>query len=369
MMNLRNYQQQAVAWIVPRKRGMVVAPAGSGKTIIASHAAAQALRPGEHGLWVANTREQVDQAIAALTSTPGPEDVTWRVECVAAGPSAEGCSLVVVDEAHHAPAETWAALINSLPTTCRLWGFTATPWHEDEERNDAVIAAFEEFFEIEREDVMAGGHLVPGIVRVIDVDKTGERDLELRHQIEEEFQKKKMRYLYGGLTPDEARRRIAWQFVQEDMASSSRRNGAIVSLARAELEQGATTIVLVGSVAHGEFLASQIPGAELLHAKLPKKERRRRVKALRSGELKCAVATSLMDEGADFPVASVLILAAPGKSATKTIQRAGRVMRPHPGKEHGIVYDFADRGWRMAHGQHRKRLAVYRGLGYAIGAV
>lgn len=361
---LRPYQAKAVDWIVSRNRGMVVAPAGSGKTIIASHAAARALTSGQRGLWVANTREQVDQAIAAISSTPGPEGVEWSVECVASRPDASEFDLVIVDECHHAPADTWQALTEDVRG--RLWGFTATPWHEDEERNAAVISAFEEFFEIERDEVMAGGHLVPGAVLTVNLDAPGEHDAELRPRIEAEYQRKKMRYLYGGLTPDEARRRIAWLFTQESMASEIRRNSAIVALANMSVARGDTVIILVGSVAHGEYLVGWIPGSVVLHAKLPRKLRASRVQALRSGELKCAVATSLMDEGADFPVASVLILAAPGKSATKTVQRAGRVMRPHPGKERGTVYDFVDRGWRMAHNQHRKRLAVYRDLGYTI---
>ena len=84
MTELRPYQSAAVEWITPRQRGMVVAPAGSGKTIIAAHAAARVLRPGQRALWVANTREQVDQAVRAIQSTEGADGV-GSYELVVAG--------------------------------------------------------------------------------------------------------------------------------------------------------------------------------------------------------------------------------------------------------------------------------------------
>ena len=110
----------------------------------------------------------------------------------------------------------------------------------------------------------------------------------------------------------------------------------------------------------------QIDGAQMLHSKLPGRERRQRVEDLRAGRLRCAVATSLLDEGADFPIAGVLILAAGGRSATKTVQRAGRVMRPHAGKECGVVYDFVDRGLAHANAQWKARRRTYLELGYTL---
>jgi superfamily II DNA or RNA helicase len=133
------------------------------------------------------------------------------------------------------------------------------------------------------------------------------------------------------------------------------------------MQRGETVIVLVGAIEHGELLAEDIgPGAACIHSKLPAKRRRELTQALKDGTLKCAVATSLLDEGADFPRASVLILAAGGRSATKTIQRAGRVMRPYEGKTCGVVYDFADRGLAFANAQWKARRRVYASLGYAI---
>lgn len=342
---------------------MVAAPAGAGKTICAAAAAARVLKSGQKALWVANTREQVDQAVAAISSAAGAQGVEWEVECAAARPDASLFDLVILDEAHHSPAETWAAIAGS----CRhiLWGFTATPWHDtDEERNESVRSTFQEFFVIEREVVMAGGHLVPGVVRLIDIDVPLAYEAVIAPLVSKELRRRCA--IWPWQDPAEHKRRAIWQITSRHLQENLARNAAVVNTAKAEMAAGETVIVLVSSIEHGEFLCHAIDGSAILHSKLPKKERKQRVEDLRSGALRCAVATSLMDEGADFPRASVLILAAAGRSSTKTIQRVGRVMRPHAGKTQGVVYDFADRGLIFAHAQHKARMRVYRELGYAI---
>ena len=74
--------------------------------------------------------------------------------------------------------------------------------------------------------------------------------------------------------------------------------------------------------------------------------------------------SSLADEGLDVPRASVLVLAAGGRSAGKLEQRAGRVLRPFEGKSAGVVHDFLDRGCLFGHAQARARTKVYEKLGY-----
>ena len=365
MADLRPYQAAAVDWLGPRKRGMVVAPAGSGKTIVAAAAAARVLTRGQKALWVANTREQVDQAVKAISSTPGAAGVEWDVECAAARPSAPLYDLIIMDEAHHSPAQTFWAVVESCRPEARLWGFTATPWHDtDEARNEAVQSAFQEFFTIDRDEVKEGGHLVDGVVKVVDLDQPMEYEAEIEPLVSKELRRRCA--LWPWQDPVEHKRRAIWMITSRHLQENVKRNAAIVNLARSEMAAGETVIVLVGSIEHGEFLCEAIEGSAILHSKLPKKLRKQRVDDLRSGALRCAIATSLMDEGADFPRASVLILAAAGRSSTKTIQRVGRVMRPHAGKTQGVVYDFADRGLIFAHAQHKARMRVYRELNYTL---
>ena len=273
--------------------------------------------------------------------------------------------LIIMDEAHHSPAQTFWAVVESCRPEARLWGFTATPWHDtDEARNEAVQSAFQEFFTIDRDEVKEGGHLVDGVVKVVDLDQPMEYEAEIEPLVSKELRRRCA--LWPWQDPVEHKRRAIWMITSRHLQENVKRNAAIVNLARSEMAAGETVIVLVGSIEHGEFLCEAIEGSAILHSKLPKKLRKQRVDDLRSGALRCAIATSLMDEGADFPRASVLILAAAGRSSTKTIQRVGRVMRPHAGKTQGVVYDFADRGLIFAHAQHKARMRVYRELNYTL---
>lgn len=144
------------------------------------------------------------------------------------------------------------------------------------------------------------------------------------------------------------------------------RNCRILSLAN---EAPGSVLVLVSTIEHGEQLAAEIDGAVLVHAKLGKKKRAAAIEGFRSGEIRCLIATSLADEGLDVPRASVLILASGGRSAGKIEQRAGRVLRPHEGKEFGLVHDFTDRGSVMGAAQARAREKTYRSLGYAVRTI
>jgi superfamily II DNA or RNA helicase len=360
-MNLRPYQVEALDFLVDRSRAFVIAPAGSGKTVIGAAACAKVLRSGDRVAWLANTREQCAQAEAALQRA-GVEDP--MVACVAAQPDLSGYTIVVIDEAHHSPAATWRAMIDSSAKARHLWGLSATPWTDDKDRNTSVQQTFLEFIEIDRADVMAGGHLVPGHVHVLDIDWPRGYDGEIEPQVEREVLRRTR--IFRAIPEHEHRRRVIWQYTSDHLRNDAARNAAIIRTAEQEMAKGETVIILVGSIEHGEYLAESIVGAACIHSKLGAKKRKELTDALRDGSLKCAVATSLLDEGADFPRASVLILAAGGRSATKTIQRAGRVMRPHAGKTCGVVYDFADRGLTFAHAQWKARLRVYEDLGYVI---
>ncbi len=360
-MNLRPYQVEALDFLVDRSRAFVIAPAGSGKTVIGAAACAKVLRSGDRVAWLANTREQCAQAEAALQRAGVEEPM---VACVAAQPDLSGYTIVVIDEAHHSPAATWKAMIDSSAKARHLWGLSATPWTDDKDRNTSVQQTFLEFIEIDRADVMAGGHLVPGHVHVLDIDWPRAYDDEIEPQVEREVLRRTR--IFRAIPEHEHRRRVIWQYTADHLRNDAARNAAIIRTAEQEMAKGETVIILVGSIEHGEYLAESIVGAACIHSKLGAKKRKELTDALRDGSLKCAVATSLLDEGADFPRASVLILAAGGRSATKTIQRAGRVMRPHAGKTCGVVYDFADRGLTFAHAQWKARLRVYEDLGYVI---
>lgn len=355
---LRPYQQRAVAYLQGKKRAFVISVAGSGKTLIAAGALAQSLAgfagPWRIG-WIANTREQVQQAQDAAAKF----GLTIDAHCAAAQPDCSQYDILIVDEAHHMPAATWSATVAKAQNI--VWGFSATPWSTDPIRNDLLREFFKEFHTVPREEVLAHGSITKGIVFVHDVDHPGQFDFDIEQQTITETARRCRRFPW--VAREEHERRARWQATADTVRLNTNRNEAIVHLATHE---PGSVLVLVGTVEHGEELQQRIPGSAVVHAKIGKKKRAALIGQFRSGELRCMIATSLADEGLDVPRASVLVLAAGGRSAAKLEQRAGRVMRPHEDKEFGTVHDFSDRGAALAYAQHLARLKTYKKLGYQI---
>jgi superfamily II DNA or RNA helicase len=364
MLELRDYQSEAVEFLVPRKRAFVQAPAGSGKTLIAAHAISRVVKPGQRVLWLGNTLEQVQQGIDAIQKTGGPEGVDFECCCVASQPDTQSFDVVLFDECHHLPAETWRALTEKVKPSCILWGMTATPWHPEEERNECVRDIFKEWFVVERKRVEESGHITKGKVYVHDLDEPGQFDREIDARVSVELINRCRRF--PGVPKFEHERRIKYQITQEYIQANEARNHCAVSMAVRESDLGQSVLMLVFSIEHGERLALQISSTcALVHSKLGKKKRATLIDEFRSGERKVLVATSLADEGLDVVIASRLILVAGGRSAGKLEQRVGRILRPAAGKEVGICHDFLDRGACFALAQANARFKVYQRLGYS----
>jgi superfamily II DNA or RNA helicase len=103
-MILRSHQFAPVEWLSRRKRGLVVSPAGSGKTVIAAAALAKVLGAKDRQNrtrvgWMANTVEQCNQARLALDLFKSVKDqCDVKIACAAAATDWSDCKLLVVDE-------------------------------------------------------------------------------------------------------------------------------------------------------------------------------------------------------------------------------------------------------------------------------
>lgn len=399
-MSEREYQNEAIDWLCKTRRGIVKCPAGGGKTRIASTAIDRVARSIERAqpakvTWLANTNEQVEQAIQALAMFPAIAQLCrMRVKC---WQSAIDCSeedLLVVDECHHAAAPTLAAMVAKSPGA--RWGLSATPLGTDPDKNMAMLKLFDcQMCEVKRERVVEGGHLTKarvllhndtddGITEAINAEvakllpermaKFYRRELseieELKRKITREGDElgtvrellslKESAYQQA---KDEQRKRITWQLCQTlGIVSNSLRNRRIVSLCGGYKEQA--VLILVGTVEHGNKLAAEIPGSVVCHSGMGAKKRRLAIAGFRNGELGCMISTSLCDEGFDAPRAAVLIMACAGRSPTKAEQRTGRVLRLFEGKTHGIIHDFIDTQHPMLASQSKARQRTYKKLGY-----
>jgi superfamily II DNA or RNA helicase len=75
---------------------------------------------------------------------------------------------------------------------------------------------------------------------------------------------------------------------------------------------------------------------------------------------------SLLGEGFDLPRLDTLFLTTPVSFSGRVVQYAGRLHRAHPAKTDVRIYDYHEPTHRLSAHMHRKRLATLRTLGYAL---
>jgi superfamily II DNA or RNA helicase len=368
-MILRSYQVEPVALLAKRKRAMVIAPAGSGKTIIAAAALEKVLTAVKRDKivkigWLANTQEQCQQARDAISLFKTISRLGQvKIHCAAADVSWADRDVLIVDESHHSSAPTWKAQIESCQGA--RWGFTATPESENfdaAERNKLLVELFapeSEWIRVDRGDV--GSSLSKAKVMWLDIVAPW-----LRAEIDAEINKtfhSRLRYWQG--SSGELKAMVAWQkCIELGIVKNEARTALGVQYARFHVGCGDSTLVLVNQVEHGQQVAKSIPGAVACYSGMGAKARRHTLYDFKAGKLKCIVATSLADEGLDIPIASALVLMSGGKNKAKAEQRTGRVLRAFAGKVEAKIYDFADAFHPLMKKHADARRRVYEGLGY-----
>ena len=149
-MRLRGYQQQAIddlrnAYRAGCRAPLLCLPTGGGKTIIFSAIAQSAVARGRQVLILVHRRELLHQASRKLTeigldhgliaagipATDHPVRIASVQTLVRRLPTLDWQpSLIIIDEAHHASAGSWAAILDKWPEAFRL-GVTATPCRLD----------------------------------------------------------------------------------------------------------------------------------------------------------------------------------------------------------------------------------------------
>ena len=342
----RPYQEKAIAdlraaYAAGAKAPLLVMPTGGGKTICFAAISASAHGRGKRVLVVAHRRELIKQASTKLAAAgvphgiiapgyPATDDLVHvgSVQTLARRldrlPSFD---LVVLDEAHHAVAGQWKALL-AAQRQAKILGMTATP-----ERADGRGLGRPSGGPFDRlvlgpsvAELIAGGFLV------------GTRT-----------------YAPAGGGPDlrGVKTRLG-DFDPAALAEAMDRlmltGDAVAHYAR--LAPGLPAIAFCASVKHARDVAAAFQAAGwravAAHGAMPKAERDAALGGLETGAVQIVCSCSLIDEGLDVPRIGAVIDLAPTKSLARFLQRIGRGLRPAEGKQHLVVLDHA--GNTMRHG-------------------
>ncbi|MDQ3384418.1 MAG: DEAD/DEAH box helicase [Actinomycetota bacterium] len=154
---LDDYQRRAIAAIDEGRSVLVAAPTGSGKTVVAEHAIAEALRDGAKAFYTAPIKALSNQKYADLVRLHGAEQVglltgdnsvngdapvvvmtteVLRNMIYAASPALRGLRYVVLDEVHYLQdayrGPVWEEVIIHLDPSVRLVCLSATVSNAEE---------------------------------------------------------------------------------------------------------------------------------------------------------------------------------------------------------------------------------------------
>ena len=339
MTELRTYQEKVIEDFnrevaAGRRRIILVAPTGSGKTIVAAAIIKAAVANRQRALVLAHRREIVGQTSQKLQAHGIPHGIiqagvpdrpleavqvasiqTLHARAVRSDrmelPLAD---VLIIDEAHHTPAASYRAIIDAYPDATLL-GLTATPCRGD---GRGLGGIFETIIECPQvADLIEQGFLVKTRV-------------------------------YAPSTPDlKGVRTVAGDYNEGQLADRMDRPKLIGDIVTHWHKYGERrkTVCFAVNVAHSlhlrdEFVHSGVR-AEHIDGGTPKPERDASLARLASGEIELIANCMVLTEGWDMPEVGCCILARPTKKMGLYRQMIGRVLRPAVGKPDAIILDHS----------------------------
>jgi superfamily II DNA or RNA helicase len=338
-MNLRPYQTDLITAIrlqyqLGHRKVLMVLSTGGGKTCIFSHIAQSAAKKGNRVLIAVHRQELLDQACRSLPMPHGAIAANRAMDLSAAVQVAsvqtlarrlhklprDFFQLVVIDEAHHSNAGTWAKVLEHFQSA-HLLGVTATPIRLDGrglgEHYQAMVEG------PSAQWLTDNGYLASArVFGPPGFDTTG------------------LRKRMGDFDAKEAEHRIGT--IMGDCLSHYRKH-----------LDGQTAIAFCCSVAHAEavarlFISAGIPAASI-DGSMDAATRRQLLDDLGTGRLKVLTSCALIGEGVDVPSVGGCILLRPTASTSLHLQMIGRCLRPSPGKAAAVVLDHVGNTLRLGH--------------------
>ncbi len=358
---LKPEQIRAQEKLLATNRAILEAKPGFGKTMLAIEVICAR---AQKTLVIVHTRALLDQWIKRISDycQINPEEIgiigdgKWRIgeritiasyqTLLSRGTKSikNEFGLVVVDECHHVPANTFSKVVRGFAARYCL-GLTATPFRKD--KLDRLMRFYI-------------GPIVP------TSSQTSDNDADL-------------------LPANRVPTQLVWRTTTLDIENAATKEfveiGTILAADPTRLQQvtadvlhcvneGKKIIVLSERVGHAEALEMMLKmnapqlSIALVTGQLKKEDREQILLQVKNNSYQVMVATGgVVGEGFDWPAADTLFLAFPFSWKGKLIQYVGRIQRVHPGKTQACVYDYLDNNIEILRAMARKRARGYRELG------
>ena len=310
-------------------------PTGGGKTMVAGMIAQGAARLGTSVLALVHRRELVKQFCGTLDQfgfagqygviASGRTPTPWAKFQVASIQTLHrrkylklNPGIVFIDECHHVKAKTWEEVIGRFPNA-QLIGLSATPKRLDGKPLGDIF-----------------GHIIHG-PEIPDLVDQGHLARTLLKWPKHPLSTKGIRSLGG-------------DFSKKDLGERIDRN-VVVSAVNTFFRHDPTrlTIFFGVNIAHSQMVAQEFRdrgiSAEHVDGHTDDDRRDHVMEEFRGGNVRVLCNVDIASEGANFPMCSSILDAAPTESLVRYQQRAGRAMRPDHGLD-ALYLDCAGNFWR-----------------------
>ena len=265
--------------------------------------------------------------------------------------------MVLVDEGHHVPADTWQQILAKFPRAKRVY-FTATPY-----RADGRPIFGREVYRYPLAEAIAQGF----VKNVVALDAVPE----------------KLTFTLDGvpqaLTLEQVLQLREQDWFSKSIALSEACNRSIVEKCVAALVEQCKTgtrhqiIAAACSIRHAEQVARLFEAAgvrtAIVHSRLPWEERERRLDAFHAGRLACVVQVGMLGEGYDHANISIAAVFRPYRSLAAYAQFIGRAMRAIPNARPGdnVAYVITHKGlnldrWWQDYKEQRREAAMLQAI-------
>jgi DNA repair protein RadD len=331
------FVERSLAALDTHGNTLSVAPTGAGKTIMLSAAVRDRLaRTGAKAAVLAHRDELTAQnrskftrvAPGVSTSVVDAGEKSWagqvtfamvptltRTANLNAMPALD---LLVIDEAHHAVADSYRRIIDQAlqrNPMCRIFGVTATPNRGDKQGLRAVFSNVAD--QIRLGELIASGHLVPPRTFVIDVGV--QEDLRHVRRSGDDFDMAEVAKVMDTVPVTDA-------VIQHWREKAGDRQ----------------TVVFCSTLAHARNVTAAFQAAGvatiLVTGDMREGERRDVLAAYAAGKAQVVVNVAVLTEGWDHPPTSCVVLLRPSSFKSTMIQMVGRGLRTvDPAEFPGIV--------------------------------
>lgn len=341
---LHDHQLKAVSVALSKRRGIIAAPTGAGKSEIFLAMLSLLKEPS----LVLFNRTQLAQQTLKRAADRGldsgivqgknlsEKDITMAtIQSIDKIEKIKKYKNLLLDEAQNLSSKSYQRILK-LSHWERVYGFSATPVNPNK-------------MDLKSAKIIAN---VGPVILDIKAEEMMEKGIIAKPKI----------YMIPINLPDNINE---FNYKQAEMVGiiyNKHRNNIVKILAEKHKEN--KVLILTKYIDQGREIQKLLPGAPFVWNEVKVKDRIKIVDKFDNGDTDILIASRILDEGIDIKNFKTLIIASAGLSFVKTIQRLGRGLRVTETKKDIIVYDFIDKIHRSLNNHSKQRIKDYKAFGY-----